>query len=235
MKLNMNIGVRNKKKNNYLKQKINEGFVADKNGNLKRRPEFAKKDYDKELIKSIKEGGLFTKFVMSGLDLIVSSTIYLINTLVRICFKDGFNSLVSNEDSLGKISKKELARSSVYIDLIYFRYILTLVCPPIGVFLSKGLRYGWFNILVTCILCYLNYFVGIVYAYLICFNNKYAEIYFNKEKLNLEKYKKELKNENIDLDARKYNLLAMIVLIFLTFIGIFGLAKLFSKISVIKR
>lgn len=224
-----------RKTNNYFRKKNNEGFAADKQGNLKQRPQFAKKDYDKELVKSIKDGGLFTKFIMSGLDLIITSTITFTNTIFRICFKDGFNSLISNEDSLGKISKKELAKSSVYIDLIYFRYLLTLVCPPIGVFLSKGIRYGWFNILVTSVLCYLNYFVGIIYAFLICFSNKYAEIYFNKEKLNLEKYKIELKNENIDLDARKYNLLAMLVLIFLTFLGIFGLVKLFSKINIIKN
>ncbi len=42
---------------------------------------------DKELVKSIKDGGLFTKFIMSGLDLIITSTITFTNTIFRICFK----------------------------------------------------------------------------------------------------------------------------------------------------
>jgi len=57
-----------------------------------------------------------------------------------------------------------------------FRYIITLVLPPVGVFLGKGL-FGWFNILVCLVLCYVNYAAGIIYAFLITADNRYADRY----------------------------------------------------------
>jgi len=60
------------------------------------------------------------------------------------------------------------------ISLKWFRYAITVILPPFGVFLSKGI-YGWFNVLVCLILTYLNYVVGIIYAFVITMRNRYAD------------------------------------------------------------
>lgn len=62
----------------------------------------------------------------------------------------------------------------------WFRYIMLVLVPPFGIFLSKGV-YGWFSILVCCVLCYINYIVGIVYAIVITMRNRYADQYENQE------------------------------------------------------
>lgn len=57
-----------------------------------------------------------------------------------------------------------------------FRLALTILTPPIGVFLSKGVK-GWFSMIITVIICYFNYFIGIIYAIVITMNSKYADKY----------------------------------------------------------
>lgn len=57
-----------------------------------------------------------------------------------------------------------------------FRYVITVLLPPVGVLMGKGL-FGWFNILICLILCYINYVFGIIYAILITSDNRYADRY----------------------------------------------------------
>jgi len=66
------------------------------------------------------------------------------------------------------------------ISMKWFRYFMTVIMPPFGVFLHKGL-YGWFNILVFLVICYVNYVVGIIYAFVICMRNRYADQYEDYE------------------------------------------------------
>lgn len=58
----------------------------------------------------------------------------------------------------------------------YPRYIMTVLLPPIGVFMGKGL-YGTFNVFVCLIITYVNYFAGIIYAFIITNRNRYADQY----------------------------------------------------------
>lgn len=48
----------------------------------------------------------------------------------------------------------------------YFRYFLTILFPPAGVFMAKGLS-GWFQLAVCCLLTLMLYFPGLVYAIII--------------------------------------------------------------------
>ena len=66
------------------------------------------------------------------------------------------------------------------ISMKFFRYIMTVLMPPFGVLLSKGL-YGWFNILVCVIITYVNFIAGIVYAFVITSHNRYADQYEDRE------------------------------------------------------
>ena len=62
----------------------------------------------------------------------------------------------------------------------FLRYTLTLITPPVGVFMGKGIK-GWFSILLCVLLCYINYFVGMIYAFVITSRNRYADRYGKRE------------------------------------------------------
>ena len=51
-------------------------------------------------------------------------------------------------------------------DVWIFRYIITIMFPPMGVFLAKGIH-GWMYILACCFLTVLFYFPGLMYAFII--------------------------------------------------------------------
>ena len=48
-----------------------------------------------------------------------------------------------------------------------FHYIIMLMCPPLFVFMKKGLR-GWIYILIDKALTLMFYFPGLLYAIIIC-------------------------------------------------------------------
>ena len=58
----------------------------------------------------------------------------------------------------------------------FFRYTMTVIMPPFGVMLGKGL-YGWFNIFVCMLITYVNFLAGIIYAFVITSRNRYADQY----------------------------------------------------------
>ena len=62
------------------------------------------------------------------------------------------------------------------ISMRFFRYLFTVLMPPFGILLSKGV-YGWFSILVCIIITYVNYMAGIVYAFVLTSRNRYADQY----------------------------------------------------------
>ena len=48
-----------------------------------------------------------------------------------------------------------------------FHYIILILCPPMYVFLKKGLS-GWIYILITLLLTFFFYFPGLIYALILC-------------------------------------------------------------------
>jgi uncharacterized membrane protein YqaE (UPF0057 family) len=49
----------------------------------------------------------------------------------------------------------------------FFYYIILLLCPPVYVFMVKGLS-GWIYILITIALTLMFYFPGLLYALIVC-------------------------------------------------------------------
>ena len=97
----------------------------------------------------------------------------------------------------------------------YLRYIMTLLLPPVGVFMGKGL-YGFFSIFICVILTYINYIAGIVYAIIVTLNNRYAYQYEEKQYKELK-----LRNPDItiaDMDSTAF--IGMIVFFALLFLAI---------------
>jgi uncharacterized membrane protein YqaE (UPF0057 family) len=62
------------------------------------------------------------------------------------------------------------------ITMKFFRYTMTMLMPPVGIMLSKGL-YGWFNMILCMIITYVNFLAGIIYAFVITSRNRYADQY----------------------------------------------------------
>ena len=84
-------------------------------------------------------------------------------------FYRAYGGLIPNAEKFGHI-----------VSFKVIRYIITFVAPPLGVYLSKGL-FGWFNIITCFILTYINFFAGVIYAFVITFRNRYADRYEKKE------------------------------------------------------
>ena len=91
--------------------------------------------------------------------------------------KDAFNlTAVDKNITLFPINGITDNNNKICISFVYIRYFITIATPPVGVFMSKGLR-GLFNILLTVLFCYVHYFIGIIYAFVICYNSPYADAY----------------------------------------------------------
>jgi len=73
------------------------------------------------------------------------------------------------------IIPKSLGKGKV-ISTKFFRYTMNVLMPPFGIMLSKGV-YGWFTILICILLTYINFLAGIIYAFIITSNNRYADQY----------------------------------------------------------
>jgi uncharacterized membrane protein YqaE (UPF0057 family) len=77
------------------------------------------------------------------------------------------------------------------LDLWYVRTFITILFPPFGVLMAKGLN-GFFYIILSCVLTTMFYFPGLIYSFAVI-NASELEIY---EINNIEKIKKINKNKN---------------------------------------
>ena len=72
------------------------------------------------------------------------------------------------------------AKKGIVISMKWFRYLMTVLMPPFGIFLHKGM-YGWFSIGVCMLITYMSWIGGIIYAFVICVRNRYADQYEDRE------------------------------------------------------
>ena len=84
-------------------------------------------------------------------------------------FYGAYDGIIPNSEKFGTI-----------ISMKPLRMFITLIIPPVGIFLSKGL-YGWFNILLCFGLTYIHFILGVIYAFVITFRNRYADRYEEME------------------------------------------------------
>lgn len=104
----------------------------------------------------------------------------------------------------------------------YFRYIITILVPPVGIFLSKGLM-GWPSICISVILCFYHMFPGIIYALLVTYSNRYADRYEAKQLQKLEEQKRAR-----GLEKNKYTFTSLVVSIAIL-VGMLYLLMLLAK------
>ena len=119
--------------------------------------------------------GPLTGFIIGIVDVIVTLFVKLfVNmfTISKFAFEWMYTLIFANFNGIIPTS---LSGGTV-ISLKFFRYTMTVLMPPFGVLLSKGI-YGWFNIIICMIITYVNFLAGIVYAFVITARNRYADQY----------------------------------------------------------
>jgi uncharacterized membrane protein YqaE (UPF0057 family) len=166
-------------------------FVSKKNWVRKRNVQDGNTD---QLTKLVGRPGPITGIILSILDAITTFLLKIIVMLLQIAnigfdwvmnsIFGNFSAIIPNEAKKGKV-----------VSLKWFRYAMTIMMPPFGVFLSKGI-YGWFNILVCTVLTYLHFLIGIIYAFVITMRNRYADQYEDNAARDALS-----KNPNINSDA----------------------------------
>jgi uncharacterized membrane protein YqaE (UPF0057 family) len=147
-------------------------FVSKKNWARKRQIQDGDAD---QLTKLVGRPGPITGIILSIVDAITTLFIKFVLLLLQIStiafdwvmnlIFGNFSAIIPNAIKKGKV-----------ISLKWFRYAMTIMMPPFGVFLSKGV-YGWFNILVCGVITYIHFLLGIIYAFVITMRNRYADQY----------------------------------------------------------
>ena len=147
-------------------------FVSKKN--WKRKEKIQNGDVD-TLTRLVGRPGPVTGIVLSLVDMASTFCIRILLILLQITsIAFGWvNNLIFG--NLKGIIPNEIQKGAV-VSLKWFRYAMTILMPPAGVFLSKGI-YGWFNIIVCIVITYINFIAGIIYAFVITMRNRYADQY----------------------------------------------------------
>jgi uncharacterized membrane protein YqaE (UPF0057 family) len=170
-------------------------FVSKKNWARKQKYEGG----GGSVAKLIGRPGPVTGFIIGIVDVIVTLILKFLINIFKVC-TEGFywmyNFIFINFDG---ILPSSLSGGAV-VSLRFFRYIFTVIMPPLGILMSKGL-YGWFSVLVCIIITYVNYMAGIIYAFVITARNRYADQY---EAQNIKSALAKANNETLS-DALKNN------------------------------
>jgi uncharacterized membrane protein YqaE (UPF0057 family) len=176
--------------------KTKEGFKSNKFGILDRSDDrderISMDNFDKKTIEAVEASGTYGKLIIASFDYIVNKIIQVINYLFLGFFKDGFNMFQTEEDKKEDMEKEKKERlailkdGAVVIRYNFIRYLITIILPPMGIFMSKGL-YGWVNILLSMMLMYISYPIGIIYGMIISFNSYYSDYYQNITEAEIKK------------------------------------------------
>ena len=172
--------------------------------------------------KLLLQQGPITSILVSILDFFIDILVNIYELIMEFAlygFGSVYNIIYTNEGQL--IPNSEKFGSS--FSLKYFRYLITLFIPPLGVFLSKGL-YGWFNVLLCFLFTYIHFLLGAIYAFVITHKNRYADRYENMEKKRLDLIKEYVKScMGKDEDMHNSNNLSSLIYTILFFIALFSI------------
>jgi len=104
----------------------------------------------------------------------------------------------------------------------FLRYIITILLPPMGIFMSKGLS-GWPSIGICSILTLFHIFPGIIYAFIVTYNNRYADRYQQRE---LDRINKAKLARSVDPEAGKYGIVPIMVSVILLLLFVYGFIRI---------
>lgn len=158
-------------KNIHAKDPNDFNYVSIKNWRRKQNVLYG---HDK-IANLVGRPGPITGFVLSIVDIVVTLIVKLgVNLITISTFAFNWLYTIIFANFTG-IIPSSLTGGTV-VSMKFIRYTFTVLMPPFGVLLSKGL-YGWFNIIVCMIITYINFFAGIIYAFVITARNRYSDQY----------------------------------------------------------
>jgi uncharacterized membrane protein YqaE (UPF0057 family) len=160
----------------------------------------ADKKRKEERNKSISNsGGAFAKifiYLIKNIFIdIVLTTFY--NMTIDI-FSDSFQFVdeMFFSDFKGVLAGKFKSKNGFCFEYTYIRYFITIMIPPMGVFLARGIS-SWFNLLVCGILSLVHYFPGLIYALIVIQSAPYANRYQEMKRDKLEKERAKYAKEEL--------------------------------------
>jgi len=112
---------------------------------------------------------LFLRDVVFGIFSGIQLVFMTIKDLIEGILKKIFGKMGIDDDFLGtgKNSKYYDPNTVKCVKTSYLKYVILIVCPPLFVFMHKGIG-GWMYILLDIALTFMFYFPGLIYAILIC-------------------------------------------------------------------
>ena len=84
--------------------------------------------------------------------------------LFKTVFKETYKSIAGSVNFGDYLGIRE--GTKYCFNLIWYRYLILVLCPPAGVFMAYGFR-GWLQIIICCIASLFYYFPGLVYALIV--------------------------------------------------------------------
>lgn len=189
----------------------------------------AKKKRDGQVERITAGSGPLAMVMIYIIDLLIDMFIDIFSE-VLVFFSDGFEYIYNwimggfrgVIPSVTNLNREE-SLDGLAINYNYLRYIITIISPPVGVFLGKGLR-GFMSIIICTALTYINFIVGVIYALTITYRNRFADYY---EEHEAKKYK--VKEEDIKKRGNDFNvkyLIGIIIIICAIYYLFIGMTKL---------
>jgi uncharacterized membrane protein YqaE (UPF0057 family) len=140
-----------------------------------------------------------------------------IDTLTS-CFNFVQNTFFS--DFKGFLAGKLKSKNGTCFEYTFFRYFMTLMLPPMGVFLSRGIS-SWYNILICGLLCFIKYFPGLIYALIVMQNAPYSKRYQEMKRDKLAKSRAEENKDRSAIEIEYTPLLIFIGAILITMLAVY--------------
>jgi uncharacterized membrane protein YqaE (UPF0057 family) len=172
-----------------------------------------KKNEDKK--KSVANGGgpIGKIFIFLIKDIFIDGLLIgFYNTAIDI-FNEGFAFVdeMFFSDFKGVLAGKFKSKKGTCFEYTYFRYFITIMLPPMGVFLARGLA-AWYNIAICAFLCMIYYFPGLIYALIVIQSAPYANRYQEMKRDKLKKAKEE-QGKTTDTEATPLFFFGLAILI----------------------
>ena len=148
-------------------------------------------------VKKISLGaGPMAIMILYMLDLIIDSIISLANE-VSIIVHDGFDIVFHGlmgryygEKSQARELEEYIKKHGSCYSYKYIRHFITLILPPLGVFMAKGLR-GIMTVLISLGLTYIYYPFGMIYSFVISSRSRYGDYYERHQEAKFAKLDKD--------------------------------------------
>jgi uncharacterized membrane protein YqaE (UPF0057 family) len=118
-------------------------------------------------------------------------------------------------DFKGILAGRFKSKKGVCMEYSYFRYFMTIMIPPMGVFLARGLS-AWFNIGICAFLSLINYYPGLIYAIIVIQTAPYANRYQGMKREKLKKARESVGKKS-DSDVTPLFMIGLTILLVCVF------------------